>query len=130
MKKNDIMVATVDTHEDIQFLQDFLANARRDFFLTAGLAELNRLRRLLEAGTDDQLFDEVFPEEEVRDFTNERGKKISYAGLRRTVLRCSHKAYDMLCRSKKKSRELEAASPERVAVCMDIASMLRAAVVN
>lgn len=115
----DTGVITVMEPANLQHLQDFLANAKKDYLLKSDSTALENLKRIFEINTDDQLFEEAFPEEELRNTLDDMG--ISYKELRtRLIPNCAKKAHDMLVHQSRLAGNAEEESPEHIALRRDL----------
>lgn len=93
-------------HENIDFLFDFLANAKRDHLFVSGNEVLYRLQRLFMAYADNELFEKEFPAEDIDSYLDQQGRPLSYIHESKsrhfryhTIRCCARKAYDMLTSS-------------------------------
>lgn len=118
--KVDTGMATImEPHADVQHLQDFLANARKDYPLRTDPNILRKFKVVFESNADDQRFHEIFPEEELRDVLSKRG--MSYKELRSHLIpSCARKMHDMLSRQMRSVNDMETSSPQHFAICRDL----------
>lgn len=128
MKKSNtnLTITITEGCQNIQFLLDFLANAKRDYLIIAELDQIEKLQQLLETGANNQLFEQTFPQQDIDNFLDRHGRPLAYVhGNKNSHIRyhiiphCARKAYDMLV-SNYCLEKLEDVEVERFAACDEL----------